>query len=779
MGIVYRARHRTLPRMAALKMMLVESGATAEHLARFRKDADSLAQMEHEHIVRVYDYDEDPSCGPYFALEYVEGGSLAARLKKESRWEFRRAARLIETLARATHFAHENNIVHRDLKPGNVLLAQRPAGEGGLDFVPKITDFGLAKTCLAPGSSTTAATAENLTHVGAVMGTPSYMAPEQSLGRIDVDRRVDVYALGALLYELLTGRPPFVGNAGEVLLQVQNYWTPPPVRPFRADVPEHLEAICLKCLQRDPADRYATAGELADALRAWLATAPPSAGSWPPGRPAPPRPWAARLAEPLRRHPVRWALLALAGVLFFVGGFVGYRLGPGRGPAPLQARPPEDAAAQRKAEKAKKHIDQAESALKEQDRLAANSHFDAAQDLYRLLADSDAGHAEYRLKVAEMLNRKASILCELRQWKEAERTFGAALDELAPLAQTNETRDSRRQRELQEAEAYHGLGVIYNDRDDTPGGYPALKANWEKARQNFVESLDRRKSLRREAAKDDKDLPLIERDRARSYGYLGDLYLKLGKGPVAKEVYANAKEIRRRLAEQAPDDLDAQMQLARSYANSGYCAIRLEEPGAVEHFLTARKHLSDRMDKYGAAHNPPPEFRPDCASYSDMAASLLMDDAGADRGNVLPLLNEARDIYEQPAKDHPTDPTLVSGLAQTYLLLGRYHLASDRQEARKYLALADELLADSPVRRGPADLVNRALIRALQARLTDDEGQRVLVEQAVEFLQRAHRAGYNNLGELRRLNNVPEFQPLTKSDDFRKFIAGLEAQLKQ
>ncbi|HEX5270383.1 MAG TPA: protein kinase, partial [Gemmataceae bacterium] len=741
MGIVYKARHHSLSRMSALKMMLISGNeVTPEYLSRFRKDADSLAQLEHPHIVRVYDYDHDEACGPYFALEYVEGGTLAARLKIDTRWDFRRAARLVETLARATHVAHENHIVHRDLKPANVLLSPLPrgtAGPGGLDFVPKITDFGLAKTCTAVGNPGTLPTEQNLTFVGTVMGTPAYMAPEQAEGRPDVDRRADVYALGATLYELLTGRPPFNGSATEVLLQVRNFAEPPPVRPYRADVPPELEDVCLKCLQRDPAKRYATAAELADALTSWL-EAEPSGGKWPSAPPTMrPGLWPTRIRGAVRRHPARSALVALGALLVCVGAIVTiYR---------ATHRPPAEPVAL--LEEAKKHVAQAEAALKEQDRVGAIGKLAAAQDDYTQLAAAYPGRPRYRIKVAELLNRQGSLRCDLRDWKMAEQTFRDALEALKPLHGTEE---ARRDRTLQEAEALHGLGSTYSERDDTDGGYPALRANWETARDFFSQSLDKRKYLREDAEGDDKLLPAINRDLARGYGYLGDTFLKLGQVPVARTAYRRAEQIRQKLAETAPDDLDAQMQLARSYANTGRALERQGKPEAVKEYLKAHDYLGARMEQYAAAANPPPEFRLDYAYYCNAVASLLMDQGQPAEGKRVPdLLTEARETYEPPAKEHPDDSFLVSGLAETYLLLGRYHLATDREAARKELQQATRLLGDSRLRLGPDDLLNRALVRVLLSQLAEDPSHKAaLVLRADDSLEQAHQAGYNNLGRL-------------------------------
>jgi serine/threonine protein kinase len=253
MGVVYKARQKGLNRLVALKMLRAGLDAEPRELARFRAEAEAVARLQHPNIVQIHEIGEAAG-RPYFCLELVDGGSLADRLRGQMvRPE--EAAGLIEVLAQAMHAAHQRGLVHRDLKPGNILLTA--AG------TPKVADFGLAKQL-----------DRNLAHTqsGAVLGTPSYMAPEQAAGRSrEIGPTTDVYALGAILYEMLTGRPPFKGESlMETLDQVR--WQPPvPPGRIQPGVPEDLEAICLKCLEKDRADRYATAALLAEDLRRFLA----------------------------------------------------------------------------------------------------------------------------------------------------------------------------------------------------------------------------------------------------------------------------------------------------------------------------------------------------------------------------------------------------------------------------------------------------------------------------------------------------------------------------
>ena len=252
MGVVYKARQAALNRTVALKMILAGDHAGPEDRERFRSEAAAAARLQHPNIVQVYEVGEFGGRA-FFSLELVEGGSLAARLTGAP-WPARDAAALVETLARAMHEAHRRGVVHRDLKPANVLLAA--------DGSPKVADFGLAKRLdLGDGP----------TRTGAVLGTPSYMAPEQAGGKSkEVGPAADVYALGAVLYELLTGRPPFRGETPlDTLLQALER-EPAPPRLLNAHVPRDLEAVCLKCLEKDPSHRYASAADLADDLGRFL-----------------------------------------------------------------------------------------------------------------------------------------------------------------------------------------------------------------------------------------------------------------------------------------------------------------------------------------------------------------------------------------------------------------------------------------------------------------------------------------------------------------------------
>jgi serine/threonine protein kinase len=317
MGVVYKARQTRPHRVVALKVIRAGEHAGPEELARFRREAEAAAPLQHPHIVHVYEVGEHAGC-PYFSLEYVEGGSLDKALDGTPQGADT-AARLVEALARAMDYAHQRGVIHRDLKPANILLQkaegsrQKAVGRREDDSaycllptafcLPKITDFGLAKRLDVEGAHT---------RTGVVLGTPSYMAPEQAAGLAkEVGPAADVYALGAILYELLTGRPPFkAATVLETLEQVRSH-EPVPPRRLQPKVPRDLETVCLKALAKAPAGRYPTAAALADDLGRFLRGEPIRAR--PVGR-------TERLGRWCRRNPVV-AGLVTALVLTVAGGF--------------------------------------------------------------------------------------------------------------------------------------------------------------------------------------------------------------------------------------------------------------------------------------------------------------------------------------------------------------------------------------------------------------------------------------------------------------------------
>ena len=303
MGIVYRARQDKLNRLVAVKLIKSGSMADANELLRFRREAEAMADLEHPHIIPIYEIGQEDD-QPYFSMKLIAGGNLGRhipRLKDDPRT----VAAVMAKVARAVHYAHQRTILHRDIKPSNILLAEHDE--------PYVTDFGLAKR-LGPGGDTM----ETVT--GAVMGTPAYMPPEQARGGTkSVTTAADVYSLGATLYEALTGRPPFIGDsAGEILRQVLDQ-EPAPPGSIQPGLDRDLETICLKCLEKEPARRYGSAEALAEDLESWLQGMPIKA------RPVPA--WE-KAVKWVRRRKALAALIALvpATLLGLIGGGIWFTL---------------------------------------------------------------------------------------------------------------------------------------------------------------------------------------------------------------------------------------------------------------------------------------------------------------------------------------------------------------------------------------------------------------------------------------------------------------------
>jgi serine/threonine protein kinase len=310
MGVVYKARQVRADRVVALKVILAGHHAGPSERERFRAEAQAVARLQHPGVVQIYEVGEHDGL-PFYSMEFCPGGSLADHLDGTP-LPPAEAARLVERLAGAIQACHEQRIVHRDLKPGNILLSLSRNPEGSAsdalpcgsrlnEAVPKVSDFGLAKDL--DGSRRTAS--------NAIVGTPSYMAPEQA-GRTtrDIGPAADVYALGAILYELLSGRPPFKGpTVVDTVLQLLHE-DPVPPRQLQPGVPRDLEAVCLKCLQKEPGRRYASARELADDLARFAR-----------GEPVRTRPLSrsARAGRWCRRHPAVAALVALVATTLLAG----------------------------------------------------------------------------------------------------------------------------------------------------------------------------------------------------------------------------------------------------------------------------------------------------------------------------------------------------------------------------------------------------------------------------------------------------------------------------
>jgi WD40 repeat protein/tRNA A-37 threonylcarbamoyl transferase component Bud32 len=385
MGVVYKARQLSLNRLVALKMIRSQALASEAEVRRFRDEAEIAAGLDHPNLVPIYEVGEHQG-QHFFSMKLVEGGSLVSfrGTTPADRDYQRRVARIVAAVAHAVHHAHQRGLLHRDLKPGNVLLDR--------DGTPRVTDFGLAKR--VGGDS-------GMTQSGAVIGTPSYMAPEQALATRALTTAADVYGLGAVLYDLLTGRPPFLGASPLDTLQLVLHTEPVPPHVHAPALDRDLETVCLKCLQKDPARRYLSAEALAEDLERWLGGEPIRAR--PAGR-------AERLVKWARRRPAAAALVGVvvASLVALLGGGVYYnRELEARNNAireQLQRALDAEQAAKEAGQVAKERGDRLQDALRLTRRQRYNTQVMRAADIaateptlaQRLLEDADACPPELR-----------------------------------------------------------------------------------------------------------------------------------------------------------------------------------------------------------------------------------------------------------------------------------------------------------------------------------------------------------------------------------------------
>jgi serine/threonine-protein kinase len=515
MGVVYKARQKSLNRLVALKMLLGGERAGAERMGRFQAEAEAVARLQHPNIVQVYEVSEQGGL-PYFSLEYLEGGSLAAKIAGKPQPP-REVAVIVEILARAMACAHQSGIVHRDLKPSNILL--------GRDGTPKVTDFGLARDL--EGDS-------GYTRSGTLLGTPSYMPPEQAAGRgHQVGPLADVYSLGAILYALLTGRPPFQGASAMETVELVRTQEPVPPRRLQPGVPVDLDTICLKCLRKEPHRRYESAGELADDLHRYLA-----------GEPIRARPIGhlGRLWSWCRRNPRVAALTALVLALLVV-----VAVGSTVAAVVISARRDE---AERERQAAEESAEREREAAEEarRSRKAAKEHADLALKALQNLINNV--HNELR-------DHPEAQALRLRLMKKA----------LADLAEVSGSIRASGLADRATAAAIVQIGNIYLE-----------VGNVEDARVEFGRARDIAERMAKAAPESD----LARGNLGLAMTRLGDVCLAAGEGPeAAREFYLKGLALREEIVlhpncGELPAH-EARASLADSYEKLGRVAEQLGE----------------------------------------------------------------------------------------------------------------------------------------------------------------------------------------------------------
>ena len=572
MAVVYRAKQQILNRIVALKMLLAGGVASKEVLARVQQEARAVAQLQHPGIVQIHEVGEHRGL-PYLSLEYVAGGTLHEWLNGRPLPPLE-AARVIEQLARTTQYAHERGVVHRDLKPANVLLTERPPSlqssatipigeshnDSGSNPTPsffiqtKISDFGLARVL---GSSS------DLTATGQVIGTPSYMAPEQAAGACDdVSPAQDIYSLGAIFYELLIGRPPFRGaSLFDTLEQVRTTEAVPP-RQLQPRVPRDLETICLKCLEKSPERRYATAAALADDLRRV------QEGDTISARPAGSleRTW-----KLIRRYPAIASLASLAILLTIIGAVGILR----------------EAHRANLSELAALHDKQ----RAEQLNIMANRERDDARK-QRLLADEERHKAEQQAQIAreERLNaEKQKSLAEESQ-KKAEQQRQTAEAERARAIQAQTQAEASFDRTMKTIKSLADLGTSLRLQ---PGQQNTSKR-----------LLDETLRLYDELSKEQGEHPALRRQRLLAMINAGQIRSSLRENEQAEKLFKQAADLVESEIQASPSDAEMHYRASSLYWN---LAILYKDTDRLKESLESWRRYAIAIDAVLEKHPGHPD----------------------------------------------------------------------------------------------------------------------------------------------------------------------------
>lgn len=671
MGVVYLARQQSLNRLVALKMVLSGNHASSSDLARFKSEAEAVAQLQHPHIVQVIETGEHQG-HPWFSMEYVAGGSLEKRLLGRP-LPAREAARITSMLADAVSHAHARGVLHRDLKPGNILVqeieanstsvdsTQKPgrtmAGKSNsvvLDAVPddnaaggsqtpvtlKVTDFGLAKQMKEARG-----VASIKTQAGAVMGSPSYMAPEQAIGdSAHIGATVDVYALGAMLYEFLTGRPPFRASTPlDTIMQVINDEPVPPTR-LQPRLPKDIETICLKCLSKDPKKRYASVTELSTDLQHFLNDEPILAR---------PIGWWERTRKAAKRRPtlaglIITSILAVAAIVTLIS-IDSVRL-------------------QNERNKAQKERDIAEVARKkaESAQQKAQKRLEKTVEAVEKLLVRTAG--ENWARRPELQEERKKLL------EDAVQFYQSFLEQ--------EDDDPILRREA--AKVYYRMAGLYLLLGDA---------------QNAQQVLNKTKHLQESLCKDFPDNPEYKHDLAKTENFLGNAEVMQGDFVKSFNQYEKAAKQAEALAEAYPETVEFKITLVRSYLSLSNYFLNVNVISANDYL---EKALAIGKSIYEKEPNPYVHQLIYLAPLVEMAQLKLNQ-------NKLPevqaLLNQIQPIVKRLADQ--TAPTVQDRdqfdmLTAKYVTLNGYALVRSgkiqegEEELKRGVALIDAMLAQRP-----------------------------------------------------------------------------------
>jgi serine/threonine protein kinase/Tfp pilus assembly protein PilF len=676
MGVVFKARQVALDRDVAVKFLRDAYLSDSGRRERFLQEARAVARLRHPHLVQLYEFGEVPAaCGaasqPYLVLEYVSGGSLTD-LVRGSPQPPSEAARLVETLADAIHYAHQQGVIHRDLKPANVLLHEAEnEGKGPAegvhgprsttprpltaDLCAKITDFGLAK--FVAGS--------DLTHSGDVVGTPSYMAPEQAAGKsAPITPAVDVYGLGAILYEVLIGRPPFAAATVDATLDLVQQDEPVSPRRLQPTVPRDLETICLKCLRKDAGRRYASAQDLADDLRRFRAGEPVRARPVGTGE---------RVLVWCRRNPGVAGLLT-ALLLVFVAGSSGvlWQWQHARGNA---------AEAQRHAAEAQRNA--------------------AAFRRERDTARQERARAERHLRIVRnRVDRLNGLGNDLLHRPGLYRTGQAVLEEALAIYRDllpEEGNDPRVRREA--ARLFGQVAGIHHSLDQA-----ARAAEAWGCQASLLTSL-----LAEEPAS-----KALRRDLAYSHRWRGNALRDYGKAREAREAYDQAARLQEGLLRESPGEAPEQLALANTLLNTAGLLLNSAQADELEPLYRRIVEL-DRA----AVHTAPddPRFNAELALALGEQAMFFL---GTGRGSQAEAaIREALEIQQRVLAGGRLKGYIERYVARNFVKLGRILAAAGRaRDAEQPYRQAVNLL-DRVVKESPDSVYNRADLASTLAGLAE------------------------------------------------------------
>lgn len=663
MGIVYRARQKSLNRIVALKMILAGRYAASDQVRRFHFEAEAVARLDHPNILPIYEVNHQ--CGRhYFAMKYVEGGNLSSAVRRLLD-QPKVAVGILVKVCRAVHFAHQRGILHRDLKPVNVLLDQ--------DDRPYISDFGLAKW---------ADRADGDTASGSVIGTPAYMAPEQAFAKSQLTTAADTYSLGAILYELLTGRPPF--RSENVLATLRLVQDVDPIAPhqIRPTVDRDLETIALKCLEKDPSKRYGSAEALADDLDRWLRDEPITA--------RPVTTWE-QVLKWVRRRP---AVAGLAAALLFV--VVSSIVSLAVLYAKAEDRRRDAESAQASAELERDHVreqrrrtrralddmlsEEGLNWLTTQPDLSSQQRafLGRALKYYEEFAAGEAANPEARADLGEAKFRIAYINGALGRLPQAETALRQSLDILEELGQAPSSSAERRDHL---ASGYTNLSNLLVQTGRLPDAAIAAQ---------------RAISIRKHLILEQPTVVEYARSLASVQSNLGVIYARLSRWNEAESAFRSAISAQEQLAANHPQVPKYQAEAAGSHHNLARLLAKIGRASEAE--AEARRSL-EVFRKLADAHSEDPTYAADLArSYINLGQLF------SEQGRLTESEAEYREgveIQEKLAKKYAAVPDRRADLATSrhelaLLLYKLERFADAEREYRKELALRERLVTDAP-----------------------------------------------------------------------------------